>query len=56
MVALTTPHLEVNENGNALNHPGYAQVKCSVCGRLNVCSAPLRQVREECVGAHRKEN
>lgn len=57
MPTVTEPHLEVNEDGKAQNHPGYVEMKCQVCGRVNMCHRPVavRDMKNTCVGRHREE-
>ena len=32
------PHIEVNEDGRAMSHPGYEIRKCKTCGSQFICA------------------
>lgn len=49
-IELGRPHIEVNENGRALNHPGYGVTDCWFCGRENI--HVVGRPRRECIGVH----
>ncbi len=49
-IELAQPHVEVNENNRATNHPGYGVTDCWFCGRENI--HVVGRSRKECIGVH----
>ena len=48
------PHHETNENGYWFVHPGYREIKCIECGRLNIQSVAV-PAKNKCIGECKKE-
>ena len=38
---LKEPHVEMNENGKQMHHPGYIEKKCRVCGNIFIVGRGL---------------
>lgn len=51
---LSSPHVEANEDGYSSQHPGYRELKCEVCGRVNIQVVTL-SAKTTCLGEHKKE-
>ena len=52
-------HSETNESGVSMQHPGYVEITCPVCGRLNIRSKSFHYgaaAPGECLGVHRSKD
>ena len=59
MVVESGVHSETNENGVTMQHPGYVEITCPVCGRVNIRAKSLNYgttARAECIGVHRSKD
>ena len=52
-------HIETNEDRVNRQHPGYVEITCPVCGRVNIRAKSLpygTTARAECIGRHRSKD